>query len=180
MLAGLALSSAWQTGTAMAADQIVLPPMFETRSSASGQYVVELKLRADGNPHAARTTASLWELSGASRKLLWTRDLSHRPRPRFALVGNDGRVVLLDEWLGLRSELAVMLIDTNNRTLATHDLETVRAALDVPIAALAPKARHGAWMQAPPTLGASGETVEVAAADRVLVISLRDGALSRR
>ena len=164
----------------LATDQIVRPPEFEARASASGKYVLELQLRANPNPHAARATASLWELNTTARKLLWTRELAHRPRPRFALVGNEGQVMLLDEWLNLRSELAVMLIDEDNRTLAVHDLEAVRSALGVPIAALASKARHGAWMQALPALGAQGETVEVAAADRVLVINLRDGVLSRR
>jgi hypothetical protein len=178
--AGLALALAPWPADVMAADPITLPPDFETRSSASGQYLLELKMRAGGNPHAARATASLWELQAPSRKLLWTRELAHRPRPRFVLVGDAGQVVLLDEWLNLRSELAVMLIDKHNRVVAVHGLEAVRTALDVPIAALAPRARHGAWMQATPVVKAQADAVEVAAADRVLVISLRDGALTRR
>ena len=174
----LAQSSAWASGPT--ADRVVLPPEREERSSPSGRYLLELRLRANANAHAARATATLFELDASGRHALWTRDLPHRPRPRFFAVGDAGQAVLIDEWLNLRSELAVMVIDRKNVTLAQFDLEAVRAVLDVPIASLAPRARHGLWIQAPPQFNARGDAVEVAAADRVLSIRLSDGALSVR
>jgi len=176
---GLAGVLSWP-GALMAIDVIVPPPAFEAHNSASGRYVLELALRSGANAHAARATATLLEMGTSSRKPIWTRELAHRPRPRFALVSDEGHVVLLDEWLNVRSDLAVMLIDKHNRTLAVHSLEAVRAALAVPSASLAPQARHGLWMQAPPAINAQGAAAEVAAAGQVLVIRLRDGALSRR
>ncbi|KQW45357.1 hypothetical protein ASD88_10540 [Pelomonas sp. Root662] len=168
------------SGPVMASDRITLPPEYEARSSPSARCVLELKLRPAANPHVARTTATLLEVSAASRKVVWTRDLPHRPRPRFAFVSDKCQVVLLDEWLNVRSALAVTVIDKNNRTLAVHDLEAVRMALDLPIGSLAAKARHGVWIQAPPVLGVQGDAVEVATGGRTLVIQLRDGALSSR
>jgi hypothetical protein len=176
----LALALMGWPSRAQALDPITQPPDFEARSSPSGRYLLEVALRPHANPHAARATASLWETRAGARTRVWTRELAHRPRPRFFLVGDEGQVVLLDEWLNLRSPLAVVVIDKTQRTLAVHDLEAVRAALDVPIGALAPRARHGAWMQAPPTLSAGASAVEVAAAGRLLLIRLHDGALSRR
>lgn len=176
----LALALMGWPGRTQALDTITQPPDFEARSSPSGHYLLEVALRPHANPHAARATASLWETRAGARTLVWARELAHRPRPRFFLVGDEGQVVLLDEWLNLRSALAVTVMDKNQRTLAVHDLEAVRAALDVPIGALAPNARHGVWMQAAPTLSPRADFVEVAAAGRLLLIGLRDGRLSRR
>ena len=170
--------SVWAGGPA--ADVVVLPPEFEERSSPSGAYVLEVRLRAHANVHAPRATATLFKINSSQRQALWTRELPHRPRPRFFTVGDGGQVVLLDEWLNVRSDLAVMVIDRKNSTLAQFGLEAVRAALQVPIAALAPRARHGLWIQAPPVINARGDAAEVAAADRVLSIRLSDGALSVR
>lgn len=170
--------SAWARGPT--ADRGVPPPEREERSSPSGRYLLELRLRANANAHAARATATLFELDASGRHALWTRDLPHRPRPRFFAVGDAGQAVLIDEWLNLRSELAVMVIDRKNVTLAQFDLEAVRAVLDVPITSLTPRARHGLWIQAPPQFNTRGDAVEVAAADRVLSIRLSDGALSVR
>lgn len=177
---GVVLGWVLGLGSVMASDTINRPPEFEARSSPSARCVLELRLRADANPHAARSTATLLDMGAASPKLVWTRELPHRPRPRFAFVDDQCQVVLLDEWLNVRSALAVTVIDKNNRTVSVHDLEAVRAALDVPIGALAAQARHGVWIQAPPVPGAQGDAVEVAAGGRTLVIRMRDGALSSR
>ncbi|WP_313954218.1 hypothetical protein [Accumulibacter sp.] len=163
---------------APAADVVVLPPVFEAHSSPAGTYVLEIRLREDANPHLARATATLFRVTSSKRQAVWTRELPHRPRPRFFAVGDGGQVVLLDEWLNIRSELAVMVLDLAGCTLVQFDLEAVRAALGVPISALAPAARHGVWMQAPPVINARGDAVEVAAANRVLSIRLSDGKLS--
>lgn len=161
-------------------DVLVPPLAFEQRQSPSGAYVLEIRLRPSSNVHAARAVATLFARQAAQTLVLWTRELPHRPRPRFFLVGDAGQVVLLDEWLNVRSDLAVTVIDRENRTLAQFDLEAVRATLAVPLAALAPAARHGVWMQAPPLINTQGDAVEVAAANRVLLIKLSDGSLSVR
>lgn len=179
---GLALAVSGVPGRAgePAADTIAAPPASETRSSPSGRYALEIKLQGTGGPHAARSVATLFEVAASHRKTLWSRALEHRPRPRFMLVSDGGDVVLFDEWLAVRSALAVVLIDRTGATRAQFDLESVRAALGVPVGALAPLARHGPWMQAPPALGTAGDTVEVKAAGRVLSVRLSDGALSAR
>lgn len=180
MLGAACLPAAASGGGGAADDVAVPPPGLEARRSPSGNHELEVRLHAGATAHAARSTATLFALGTAGRTVLWTRELPHRPRPRFFVVGDGGEVVLLDEWLNVRSALAVMLIARTNRTVAQHDLETVRAALGMPIGQLAPQARHGVWIQAPPQLGARGDTVEVPAAGRVLLVRLSDGALSVR
>ena len=175
----LALASLAADAGQPGADAVSVPPAFESRPSPSGRFELELKL-AGGGPHAAQCDASLFEVSARQRKRLWSRRLEHRPRPRFAVVSDGGEVVLFDEWLAVRSALAVVLIDRSGSTRAQHDLESVRSALALPLGALAPVARHGPWMQAPPAIGPGGDTVEVKAGGRVLAVRLSDGALSSR
>jgi hypothetical protein len=115
---------------------------------------------------------------GGARTVVWKLALPHRPRPRFACVSDDGHVVLLDEWLNVRSELAVTVIGPDGRTLAQHNLEAVRAALGVPSAALAPLATYGVWMASKPLISATGKACEVKAGGRTLSIALSSGALS--
>lgn len=178
-LAFLLAQTSARAGSA-AADFVALPPEIEDRSSPSGRYLLQIRLRSNAKVHAARSTATLYEIDSSARKALWSRELPHRPRPRFFVVADSGHAVLIDEWLNVRSAFAVMVLDRNGATLAQFDLEAVRAALDVPLASLAPRARHGIWIQAPPQISARGDAVEVAAADRVFSIRLSDGALSVR
>lgn len=177
--AWLALAGLPARAAGPAADTVSAPPLLETQASPSGRYLLELRL-AGGGPHVAQCDATLFELSAQQRQRLWTRRLEHRPRPRFALVGHGGEVVLFDEWLAVRSALAVMLIDRQGATRARFDLEAVRATLGVPIGALAPLARHGPWIQSPPVLNEAGDTAEVQAAGRVLTVRLGDGTMSSR
>lgn len=163
-----------------AKDVAEVPPPLDEQASPSGRYVIEIRLREHANVHAARSTATLWRVAGSQRETVWTRELPHRPRPRFAAVGDGGQVLLLDEWLRVRSDLAVTLVGAGGKVVAQHDLEAVRAALGVPISALAPVARHGVWIQAPPTIAADGDIAEVPAAGRLLRVDLRSGALSSR
>lgn len=176
-----ALTSMGPTAMQAGAVDVVEPaPQHERVHSPSGRFALQIELRPMPNAFAARSTATLFAVDKGRQRVLWRRELPHRPRPRFALVGDDGGVVLLDEWLRVRSELAVMVIDAGNRVLAQYDLEAVRAALDVPIALLARRARHGVWMQGVPAITPDGRAVQVHAADRLLVIRLADGALQAR
>lgn len=163
-----------------AVDSVARPPVSESITSPGGRYVIEIRLPETAGPHAAASTATLFRVAGSLRSPVWQQALPHRPRPRFALVADDGHVVLFDEWLNVRSERAVTVIGPTGQRIAQHDLEAVRAALAVPLAALAPLARHGPWMQAPPVWSAQGDACEVGAGGRTLVIRLRDGALSAR
>jgi hypothetical protein len=172
--------SATQASAQAAADVMLQPPNREECRAPSGVYSLVIELQPHRNVHAARSTATLFRSASPRDHVLWARDLPHRPRPRFCTVSDNGYVVLLDEWLNIRSELAVMVIDPQNRMLAQFNLEAVRGALGVPIGALAPLARHGVWIQAPPVISAQGDAVEIAAANRLLSIRLRDGAMSSR
>lgn len=184
ILSALGLALTLTNGSALAvqpvADVMVMPPEREEIASPSGGYVLEMRLRESANVHAPRTTATLFRVVASTRSVVWTRELPHRPRPRLFAVGDQGQVVLLDEWLNVRSDLAVMVIDATNTVQAQYDLEAVRAVLGVPANSLAPLARYGVWIQALPVLNAQGDALEVAAANRTLVIDLNDGALSAR
>jgi hypothetical protein len=161
-------------------DAITPPPALEAVLSPGGGYLVEIRWSAQAGPHAAGSTATLLQLSGGARRVVWQQALPHRPRPRFVRVSDAGQLVLFDDWLNVRSERAVVVLGPAGQTVAQHDLEAVRAALGVPAAALAPLARHGVWMQTVPRLTAQGDACEVQAGGRTLRVNLPGGELAVR
>lgn len=166
--------------TAMAVDTIRRPPAFEAVPSPAGSYQVEISLPAPAGPHAAASVLTLVRFEAGQRLVLWQQRLPHRPRPRYALVSDAGQVLLLDEWIHVSSEHALTLIGRDGKLIARHALPAVREALGLDAAALASRAQHGPWLQAPPRIASDGLACEAQAGDRTLLISLRDGRLSSR
>ncbi len=175
-MASLALAAALFSSAAMADDRMRLPPPREEFSSPSGSFVFVVSSPDDWKSWTS--TGELSRVDGGNRRSLWARPLPQKYRPRFVVVGNGGEVLLLDEWLNLKSASAVMLLDAGNRVVALHPFDDVRKILDVPTAQIVRAARYGFWISAPPRLDPSGETVLVDAAGNTVVINLRDGALS--
>ena len=111
-------------------DVVVLPSAgYEEFRSPSGTHVLGLRVGDHLNAHSARSAITLYRVTAYQRMTLWTRELPHRPRPRFLLVADGGHVVLLDEWLNVRSNYAAMVIGPDNRVLGQYDLESIRATL---------------------------------------------------
>jgi hypothetical protein len=157
-------------------DRITLPPPRREFVASSGHYVLVVSTR--DNWKSARGTGELFSVAGSARTLIWTRELPQELGPRFALVNDAGTVLLLDQWINVSTKYAVLILDRDNRMVAQHSTEDVRAALQVPMNEVTRMAKHGWWISAPPTLTPAGDFGRVEAAGKLLTIRLSDGHLS--
>jgi hypothetical protein len=157
-------------------DRIALPPTLEEVTSPSGQYVFAIS--TPDNWKTTKSVGELFEIVDGARRLLWSRSLPHGFRPRYALMGNQGNVLLLDEWINIKSDYAVMVIDRDNQLIAQHDFDAVQTVLGVPGSEIVTVARYGFWIGAPPLVDPSGKSAEVVAGGKTLAIRLADGHIS--
>lgn len=125
-------------------------------------------------------TAQLFQVQGTKSTLRWTRVLPQQFGPRRTLVSSDGHVLFLDEWINVRSSMSLMLIDADDRVVATHPHAALLQAAGVTASAVAVHARSGTWMGGEPALADGGRNATVAIGGRMLVIALDNGNLSSR
>jgi len=157
-------------------DKITLPDVRREFVSPSSRYIFAVSTR--DNWKYLRGTGELFSVSGSVRKLLWSRELPQQFGPRFVLVSDLGAVVMVDEWINVKTGYAVLIVDRDNRQVAQHGTDDVQAVLQVPINQIVQLAKHGWWISAPPILNASGNVALVKAAGKILAIRLSDGRLS--
>jgi hypothetical protein len=158
-------------------DRIDTPPVRREFPSPAGHY--RLRIESLDGWRSPQPQASLARRRADGRyDTLWTRPLPHHHGPRAALVSDAGQVLLVDEWINVRSRHALVLLDATARELlhATHD--QVLAALGVTLDALANQARLGPWLTRAPELTANPLHARIAAGGRVLRVELRSGALT--
>jgi len=158
-------------------DRIDTPPAQREFSSASGRY--RLRIESLDGWRSPQPQASLAQRRADGRhETLWTRPLPHYHGPRMALVSDAGQVVLVDEWINVRSRHALVLLNASAHELlhATHD--QVLAALGVTLDAVASQARLGTWLASAPELTANQLHARMGAGGRVLRLELRSGALT--
>ena len=86
---------------------------------------------APGEWASTGSKARLSSTAGGTAQLLWKQPLPHNYRPRFALVSDEGTVVLFDQWINVAGPHAVMVLDRTGKTLASHSFDEVAAALGV-------------------------------------------------
>ena len=115
---------------------------------------------------------------GSAWRTQWRIDLPHAYRPRYALATPQGGAVLLDEWINIRSALAILVIGADGRQVAVTPLDTVLQLLAMPVDQVVRGATSGWWLQSPPRLSADGLHAEVRTAGKLLRIRLADGQLS--
>jgi hypothetical protein len=173
---GVSTGTALISSQALAIDFIPNPPAREEFFSPDRTYVFVLS--TPDNWESRKAVGELFHVAADTRKLLWTRPLPHEFRPRYVLVGSKGQVLLLDEWVNIKSRYAVMVLNREDHLVAQHDFDAVQKVLGVPVARVVEMARHGWWIMSPPILDASGERTRVEAAGKVLTIRLSDGHLS--
>lgn len=174
----LALSGLLPADMSRATDIINLPP--ERREAASpdgGFLLVWTTLDGWRTPWAE---AEFYRLENRHRQLLWRRTLPHRHGPRQALVSNQGRALLTDEWINVPSDYAILVLDQQGKPLARYTFDQVVAALGMPVREVGDRARASAWITEGPALSADGATALVKAGGHTLSIRLADGQLSRR
>lgn len=167
---------AQQTQAGGAVDRITLPDARREFVSPSGQFAFVVSTR-DGWT-SPRGTGELFSVKGPGRTSLWSRELPQQFGPRFVLIGDLGTVLMLDEWINVKSPYAVLLMDRAGRTVAQHSTDAVQAVLQVPMADIVRMARHGWWIGTPPRLDPAAGVARVETAGRGLLIRLADGHLS--
>ena len=167
-----------ETGTEMGNDEIPLPPTAQVITSENGQYALEITASDGWDSTAA--IATLYQIQGdaASRQLLWQRSLPHSYGPKYALVGSQGQVALLDEWINVASPYAVMVIDRNNQILSQASFDQLQAVLSVPRHEIVDQARQGWWISAPPKMNVDQAQVIVKTAGKQLAVDLSTGELA--
>ena len=172
---GLALADASPVPRS-ARDRIEHPPLRREFASPNGQFILVVEAVDQWKRLAAKAT--LLRNSAATSQAVWSKAIAQQLGPRQALVSNEGRVLMIDEGINVRSRYALMLFDPMGQVLATHDFDALARAAGATEAAIKSHARSGTWMGDKPLLTATGEFAEIAFAGRRLRVSLRDGALS--
>ncbi|MGZ8248053.1 hypothetical protein [Methylomagnum sp.] len=161
-----------------ATDIINLPPERREATSPGGGFLL-VWASLDGW-RTFQAQAEFYSIENAQRRMLWRQALPHRHGPRQALVSDEGRVLLTDEWINVPAEHAIMVLDPQGKTLAHYTFDQVIAALGVPVREVGDRAKTSAWITEGPTLSADGATAEIKAGGRILVVRLADGQLSRK
>lgn len=158
------------------ADWIDDPPQTRAISSPDGLYELHLELTAANEPMARKVVASLRRPGDESP--VWQQELPHELGPRFALVNDDGQVVLFDEWINILSPLAIMVVGEDGQELARYGVDAIVELLAVERRDLVSQAQHGPWRGSIPALSPTGDAAHVMAAGRELSINLGSARLS--
>lgn len=158
-------------------DSIAIPPPREIVKSPGGKYSFVILTHGDVRTYKSRYSTGELHRNDGSRAV-WTQRLPHELRPRFALVNDDGQVLLVDEWINVKSRRAITLIDRQNRVVAEHPYAAVQTLLGVPAAQIVRMARHGYWLQAPPRLAPTGKLALLEGGGKTLSVDMTTGALS--
>ena len=162
-----------------ASDILKEPPSREAFLSAGGCFEFVVTMKGESKEWATSgSSGSLFRTGGKDAGQLWEVDLPQAYRPRFAVVNDDGYVVLLDQWINVIGPHAVTVLGPDGRTIASHGFNDVANAVGIAGRDIVPKAKHGAWMAALPEADIASNAVRVAVGDRQLVIRFETGALS--
>ena len=159
----------------MASDQLTHPPISQSFETGGYRFVV--------------TGADEWQTPVATGKLyqgdslLWEKPLPQQYGPRFVVVGEQGQVLLVDEFINVASPYALMLLDATGEPVATYAFEDIQQVLSVSAADLTRQATSGWWVSAAPQLmpledSTAGEAVLISAGGTYLVVSLSAGELA--
>lgn len=154
-----------------AADHVPAPLALETVHSPDGAYAFDIALAKRWRTELA--TGTLRTVAGGPSRTVWQRRLPQPVRPRFALVANDGTVVLFDQFDNILGPIAVLLINPQGQDVALLGFDDIRRVVGTAPADMAQQARHGVWIQRPPVL--MGGDAQVGVAGRSVLIDLQSG-----
>lgn len=125
-----------------------------------------------------------WETPSAIAQLYegnvlrWQQSLPHEYGPRFAVVGRQGQVLLLDEYINVASEYAIALYSPKGEQIAQYSFDDISQTLDIPAAQLTRWATSGWWISAAPSSTAVTDQVTVQTGGTALIIDLSTGTLT--
>jgi hypothetical protein len=160
-------------------DSIDLPAQRREFASRSRNYL--FVLRTEDGWASKRAQGELYELSARGRRLLWRQLLPQEFGPRYLVVSDEGHILMLDEWINVKSQYAVILMGKDGAMIARKRFEDVKDVLRADEAVLVKHGSRGSWwISADPILDAGRNIVSVPAGNGALVIDLTSGALDRR
>ena len=125
LASGLIAALMWPTAS-MAVDFVAAPLQLETVLSANGTYAFDVALARRWRADPA--TGTLRSVAGEQARTLWQRSLPQRVRPRFALVADNGTVVLFDQFDNVKGPIAVLLIDRQGQDVVKQTFGDVARA----------------------------------------------------
>lgn len=157
-------------------DAIARPPAHQAIVSPDQSHILVLQSQPGERPQ--RSVATLYRANGTLCQPQWSQSLPQEYGPRFVLVADAGYTVLLDEWINVASNYAVMVLDPTGQVVRQHSFDAVATVLRTPRANIVEAARYGWWISTAPILSRDGQSVQVSTAGRRLRIRVTDGRLS--
>ena len=157
-------------------DFVPFPPVKTEAVSPNGQYVLTVESLDGWKTKYA--VARLTRRTASGSHQVWEKPLPQEYGPRYALVGDEGQVVLFDESINVSSQYAVMLINENKNIQLSHSFDAVAKVLGVKTSAIVEQAKGGWWISAKPVLDKTGAAAVVGTAGKHLSVDLSTGRLS--
>jgi len=136
----------------VAADHVQSPPAVRTFEAPNRAFVLTIELVAEGAE--PKTVGRLHDNTGVA---VWQRPMPQYYGPRYAFVADDGRVLMLDEWVPIASRFAVMALARDGSPVAIIGYDNLATILRADPKYLAGHAALGIWLSAAPTQ--DGETI---------------------
>ena len=129
----------------VASDEVAAPHSPRYVVSPGATFTLQLDVIEAGD--APKVAGTLRSRSGEA---IWLAELPQYYGPRYAFVADDGRVLLLDEWVPSLSRYAVMALAPDGSVSAMVGYENLAAILRMPPRDLMASATHGPWLMAEP------------------------------
>lgn len=152
-------------------DSLSHPPVRQDFSNGPYQLVIT----AEDRWETPLANSTLYE----GDSILWEQDLPHQYGPRFVLVGRQGQVLLLDEFINVASPHAVTLIAPDGEIIQQSSFEDIQKTLRLRPADLTRQATSGWWISAAPELSSDGRYVFIKTGGTTLKVNMNTGELRR-
>lgn len=150
-------------------DRLAHPPIRQTFTSGTYRLVIS----TEDNWKTPLTQTKLFK----GNTVLWEKALPHQYGPKFVLMGTQGNVLLLDEFINVASPHAITLIDTKGHAIAQHSFKAIQTTLNLSTTDLTKQATTGWWISAAPTLNQLENCATVLTGGTTLSIDLETGAI---
>lgn len=157
-------------------DRIRLPSLQTEFFSAEGNFCFIVSTK--DNWQTKQGYGRLIKHTDQVSEVVWEGKLPQEYGPRYVLVSRRGEVLMLDEWINVKSKYVIVLLNPQNNLVIQHDFEKVQQVLQVPISEIVQKATQGSWwISAPPSLDQSLSAAYIQTAGKVLRVDLQTGEL---
>ena len=172
---GMPTSSTPSVGT----DFIALPRARTEFRSRDQRYI--FVITSEDGWATKQPSGELFVLTKDGGRLsLWKKRLPQEYGPRYVLIGDQGQVLMLDEWINVKSRYAVVVLDHRAAVNVERSFEEVRNAVGVSEAKLVELANGGSWwISGEPRLEQSGKVARISVGGRILRVDLTSGDLMR-